>query len=102
MRFFEKKARSIILVTGVLVVLCTNISFAQIKNVHSLPVLTVDAARPEAKFKPINGVNGGPRTDMGNYYDNSKYFRAMQPPFVRLHDVPYAAMGAVDIHHIII
>lgn len=71
---------------------------AQTKNLSELPVLTVDASKPAESFKPINGVNGGPRMDLGNYFDNSPYFKRMNPPYVRLHDVSLAAMGAVDIH----
>ena len=71
---------------------------AQINKDTGLPVFTVDASIRSGAFKPINSVNGGPIINLGNYYDNGEYYRAMDPPFVRLHDVPYAYMGAVDIH----
>ena len=72
---------------------------AQTDKSAELPVFTVDASRHLGGFKAFNGVNGGPRTTMGRY-DNSEYFNAFKPPFVRIHDAPLAADEAVDIHYI--
>jgi xylan 1,4-beta-xylosidase len=71
---------------------------AQANADQGLTVLTVDASRQLGAFKPVNSVNGGPIINLGNYYDNSAYFASMAPPYVRLHDVPYAHEGTVDIH----
>lgn len=92
------KVKLSIYILWILVCLYPNQLFSQTKETVKLPVLTVDASKPDGKFKPINSMNGGPRTDIGNYFDNSEYFKAMSPPYIRLHDVALAAMGAVDVH----
>jgi hypothetical protein len=55
---------------------------AQRKEVPELRVFTIDASNHQGTFKPINRVNGGPRIDLGNYFDNGEYFKAMAPPYV--------------------
>jgi hypothetical protein len=64
-----------------------------------IPTLTVDVSRQLGPFKPLHGVNGGPWVRNGSY-DLSPYFKEIQSPYIRLHDVPYACEGAVDIHYI--
>lgn len=73
---------------------------AQTKEANKMLTFTVDAAQSLGSFKPLNGVNGGPRIRMGGCYDNSEYFELFKPPFIRLHDTPYADKGTVDIHEI--
>jgi len=72
---------------------------AQTNKFADLPVFTVNAAIKQGVFKPINGVNGGPRLTIG-VFDNSEYFSAINPPFVRLHDTHHAAEETVDIHYV--
>ena len=70
---------------------------AQEKNFNEFPVFIVDASIHLGNFNPFNGVNGGPTCRHGRY-DNTEYFNAFKPPFVRLHDTPLATEGTVDIH----
>jgi len=93
-----KKVKLVLFNLWMLTMLHSTQLFAQTTETVELPVFSVDAAKPDGKFKSINSVNGGPRTDLGNYFDNSEYFKAMSPPYVRLHDVALAAWGAVDVH----
>ena len=85
------------IISSVVILLLAGVTFAQSEAPGNLPVLRVDASKLLGDFKPINGVNGGPRSTVG-VFDNSEYFNAFKPPFVRLHDVPFVADGAVDIH----
>lgn len=61
---------------------------------------TVDAAQPLGAFRPLNGVNGGPRINLGTTFDNSEYFRAFNPPLVRTHDSAYSDLDTCDVHAI--
>src|SRR5690606_3216661 len=73
---------------------------AQNSDTDKLPEFTVDVSKTIGGFKPLNGVNGGPRISMGNAFDNSEYFKTFDPPSVRLHDTRYSDEETVDIHTI--
>ncbi len=92
------KIRAIGYFLFLLIVQCSYVIFAQTQELKELPVFTVDAAKSAGSFKPINGVNGGPRINLANSFDNSEYFKLIEPPYIRLHDTPYADEGTVDIH----
>ncbi len=77
-----------------------NALHAQNNNSDNLPEFTVDVSKNIGGFKPLNGVNGGPRVRLGNAFDNSEYFKTFNPPQVRLHDTRYSDEETVDIHTI--
>ncbi|MBN2851966.1 MAG: cellulase family glycosylhydrolase, partial [Clostridia bacterium] len=49
------------------------------------------------EMKPLHGVCNGP-LHKGNAIDESIFFRQLQPPFVRLHDVNWPYSREVDMH----
>ena len=57
---------------------CVSYVDAQNNNSVNLPVFTVHASKSLGAFKPINGVNGGPRINLGNYFDNTEYLKKNQ------------------------
>ena len=81
-------------------ILSGNALLAQSNDTATLPEFTVDVSKTMGGFKPLNGVNGGPRIRLGNAFDNSEYFKTFGPPHVRLHDTRYSDEETVDIHTI--
>lgn len=77
-----------------------NVLLAQSNDTATMPEFTVDLSKTMGGFKPLNGVNGGPRIRLGNAFDNSEYFKTFGPPHVRLHDTRYSDEETVDIHTI--
>ncbi len=57
---------------------------------------SVNIKRQSGRIKAIHGVNGGPVTRHSEI-DMSAYFSDVVFPTVRLHDIPYAYWGAVDV-----
>ncbi|MCF7817607.1 MAG: hypothetical protein K9M54_06975 [Kiritimatiellales bacterium] len=77
----------------------TGISSAETTDrAKEIPNFTVDASRQLGPFQRLNGVNGGPRINLGTTFDNSEYFRAFNPPLVRTHDSAYSDLDTCDIH----
>ncbi len=69
-------------------------------DARQLPAFTVDASQQLGPFKPLNGVNGGPRINMGLAFDNSEYFKEFKPQLVRTHDSAYSDLDTCDVHAI--
>lgn len=61
---------------------------------------TVDFGKKIGKIKPIHAVGGGPKQGSICEWDISHYFKAMNIPYSRLHDIeyPFGSGQFVDIH----
>lgn len=67
---------------------------------RKMPTFVVDASKRLGSFRRVNGVNGGPRINLGTAFDNSEYFNEFNPPLVRVHDSAYSDLDTVDVHAI--
>jgi hypothetical protein len=61
--------------------------------------LRVDFARPLGKFRPLQGVNGGP-VNQGGTVDLSASWKELQIPMTRLHDCEWPSGRVVDMHSV--
>jgi hypothetical protein len=75
-------------------------SAAKADSAKEIPTFTVDASQQLGSFRPLNGVNGGPRVNVLSFFDNSEYFRAFNPPLVRTHDSAGSDLDTCDVHAI--
>jgi len=59
-------------------------------------MIKIDLSKKLGKFKPVNGVNGGP-VCFGSLIDSSEYYRKAGFSYCRLHDANYPHPREVDI-----
>ena len=61
---------------------------------------TIDFSKEVGKIKPMHAVNGGPVQGVTQGWDITPYYRAMNIPYSRLHDIeyPFGSDLFVDIH----
>jgi hypothetical protein len=59
----------------------------------------VDFSKPIGTIRPLHGVNCGPIAE-GFTLDLSRYFRALQIPYVRLHSPNFPGIDCVHIEHV--
>ena len=60
----------------------------------------IDFSDVVGKIKPMHAAGGGPRQGYAGSWDISNYFRSMNIPYTRLHDIeyPFGSDLFVDIH----